>query len=553
MDGYLLALIIFLAYIAILIIGAKTKFWDKLHISLYGPLMLLKTKKGRNFLDRLSRYRRFWYAYGKTSIFVCLFAMVFLTAILIWEAFLVLKIPASEAPSPELMLGLPGINPVIPLWYGILGIAVGIVVHEVAHGITSRASKIKVESMGLVFLIFPVGAFVEPNEDELKETSSRNRLRIYASGPATNIFIAIICILLLSLVIAPSAQPITAGAVVISSATDSPADRFGLDSWAEIVSINGHEITSASDLDHLRFSQPGAPASVRVFYAGQYHDLEIPIGVVATGVVSGLPAYNSGIRPGMIIYSINGTVITGLDMFRSVVENETPYVPLDIVVLSPGFNASMGREWFEVNRSVTNITLTTKWDYYYANFPSENKPEYRKISYMGITCSIFGVYSVDTDFVTKLYTNPLGRVTGPGDAFMGFMKLIALPFLGYTPVGSPMADLYAPSGVFSFLGNDGYWITVNCFYWVFWINLMLGLTNALPAVPLDGGFVLKDLIKEAFIRGKRRKIGLNGMLSDRPGLTEEQLDKIVGSIVIAASLIILFLILWQLIGPRLGL
>jgi membrane-associated protease RseP (regulator of RpoE activity) len=116
-----------------------------------------------------------------------------------------------------------------------------------------------------------------------------------------------------------------------------------------------------------------------------------------------------------------------------------------------------------------------------------------------------------------------------------------------------MADLYAPSGVFSFLGNDGYWITVNCFYWVFWINLMLGLTNALPAVPLDGGFVLKDLIKEAFIRGKRRKIGLNGMLSDRPGLTEEQLDKIVGSIVIAASLIILFLILWQLIGPRLGL
>lgn len=553
MDGYQLALIIFLAYIAILIVGARTKLWDRLHISLYGPLMMVKTSKGRNLLDRMSRRSNFWETYGKVSIAVCIGAMIFLTALLVWEAFLALKIPASAAPSPELLLGLPGINPVIPLWYGILGIAVGIVVHEFSHGILSRVCKIKVESMGLVFLIFPVGAFVEPNEDELKAASSRNRLRIYASGPATNIFLALICILLLSLVFAPAAQPITDGAVVVSSAADSPADKFELRSWSEIVSIDGHAIKNASDLNRFTFPEPGSPSTVRVFYAGEYRDLEVPIGVVATGVVGGLPAHNAGIKPGMIIHSINGTLITGLDMLRSVIENETPYRPIEIVVLSYGYNSTMGRDWFVLNRSVTNITLTTKWDYYYAYAPNENRLEYKNISYMGITCSIFGAYPADTDFVKNIYARPLGDVAGPSEAFMGFMKLIALPFFGYTPVESPMSDLYAPSGVLSILGNDGYWVAVNCLYWIFWINLMLGLTNALPAVPLDGGFVLKDLIKEGVMRRRRARAGLNGLAIGQPGISDEQLDRIIGSIVIAASLVILFLILWQLIGPRLGL
>lgn len=553
MDGYLLALIIFVAYIVILILGAKTRLWDKLHISLYGPLMMIKTRKGRNFLDRMSRRSQFWFAYGKVSIAVCIGAMVFLTSLLVWQAFLVFKIPASAAPSPELMLGLPGINPVIPLWYGILGIAVGIVVHEFAHGILSRASRIKVESMGLVFLIFPVGAFVEPNEDELRTTSPRNRLRIFAAGPATNLFLALVCILLLTIVIAPAAQPVTDGAVIVSFSSGSPAEKFELRTWSEIVSIDSKEINDVNDLQHFTFTEPGAPSQVRVFYEGSFRELEVPIGVVVTGIVGGLPAYNAGIKPGMIIHSINGTVITSLDMFRSVVENETPFKPLSIIVLSPGYNSTLDRDWYVVNESIRNITLTTKWNYYYVNFPYENRLEYKNISYMGITCSIFGVYPADTDFIKNIYAKPLGEIATPSDAFTGFMKLIALPFLGYTPVESPMADLYAPSGILSVLGNDGYWVLVNCLYWIFWINLMLGLTNALPAVPLDGGYVLKDLIKEGIRRRAQARIGLNGLASERPRISDEQLDRIIGSIVIAASLMILFLILWQLIGPRLGL
>ncbi len=67
---------------------------------------------------------------------------------------------------------------------------------------------------------------------------------------------------------------------------------------------------------------------------------------------------------------------------------------------------------------------------------------------------------------------------------------------------------------------------------------MLGATNALPAVPLDGGFVFKDGI-EAILERVRR------------GLEPERRERIVRSVSYAFALMILALIMWQLIGPRL--
>ena len=38
------------------------------------------------------------------------------------------------------MIGLPGLNPVIPLWYGILALVIAMVVHEFSHGIFKQSS-----------------------------------------------------------------------------------------------------------------------------------------------------------------------------------------------------------------------------------------------------------------------------------------------------------------------------------------------------------------------------------------------------------------------------
>jgi len=66
---------------------------------------------------------------------------------------------------------------------------------------------------------------------------------------------------------------------------------------------------------------------------------------------------------------------------------------------------------------------------------------------------------------------------------------------------------------------------------------MVGITNAMPAIPLDGGFLYRDWIDT--IVSKARK-----------GLEQKDRDRYVNSIVMTTSLFVLFLIMWQLIGPR---
>ena len=56
-----------------------------------------------------------------------------------------------------MMIGLPGLNPVIPLWYGILALVIAMVVHEFSHGILSRVANVKVKALGLLMFFFPVG------------------------------------------------------------------------------------------------------------------------------------------------------------------------------------------------------------------------------------------------------------------------------------------------------------------------------------------------------------------------------------------------------------
>src|SRR5512136_1261076 len=99
-----------------------------------------RTGRGRNLIERLARPKRFWRAFGDLSIVLVAAAMVATTALLLWEATLVTNAAVrANPPSPELLLGIPGLNRLIPIGYGIFGLAVAIVLHEFCHGILSRA------------------------------------------------------------------------------------------------------------------------------------------------------------------------------------------------------------------------------------------------------------------------------------------------------------------------------------------------------------------------------------------------------------------------------
>ena len=404
-----------------------------------GPFLMWKTVRGRNLIDRLARPKRFWRIFGDVAILLVALTMVGTTVLLAWEATLVQSAAIrGNPPPPETLLGLPGINPIIPVGYGILGLAVAIILHEFSHGILSRVANIKIRSLGLIFLIFPIGAFVEPDEDELRALSRRERARLYAVGPATNILLAILFAALFSTVMVTSVAPVYDGVGIIGFTNNtSPAFLAGMKPYTVITAVNGTAIHSQSEF---------------------------------IAALSAVP--------------MNGTII---------VQAQDP----------------------AIRGPPTNYTVTTQWN-----------PTTRR--------AVLGIYAFDvsTDYYHPL-TNP-ARFDGVPRALLAF---VSLPFSGYSPIGDPATRFYQIQGPTAAIPAPLFWAFVNALYWLFWLNLMLGATNALPAVPLDGGYIFKD--------------GIESLVSRfRKGMPVETRDRIVRGLSYTFAFLILALVLWQLIGPR---
>src|SRR5256712_6753874 len=205
--------------------------------------LMCKTIRGRNLIDRLARPKRFWRIFGDVAIFLVALTMVGTTVLLAWEATLVQSAAIrGNPPPPETLLGLPGINPIIPVGYGILGLAVAIILHEFSHGILSRVANIKIRSLGLIFLIFPIGAFVEPDEDELRALPRRERGRLYAVGPATNVLLAVLFAPIFSTLILTSVAPVHDGVGIVGFPPKSPPAMAGMQPNTVITSINNTEV-----------------------------------------------------------------------------------------------------------------------------------------------------------------------------------------------------------------------------------------------------------------------------------------------------------------------
>ncbi len=94
--------------------------------------------------------------------------------------------------------GIPGVAPVIPgidlpLVAGLIALALLLVVHEFSHGILAALSKVRLKSIGLLMLgILPMGAFVEPNEDEILKLDALSQNKISVAGVSANFLFMII-------------------------------------------------------------------------------------------------------------------------------------------------------------------------------------------------------------------------------------------------------------------------------------------------------------------------------------------------------------------------
>ncbi|MCL4365560.1 MAG: site-2 protease family protein [Candidatus Marsarchaeota archaeon] len=93
---------------------------------------------------------------------------------------------------------IPGVAPIIPgitipLFAGILSLALLLAVHEFSHGVLSRIAKVRVKSSGaLMFGIIPIGAFVEPDEKAIGKLNAKLQNRISSAGISSNMLLSLI-------------------------------------------------------------------------------------------------------------------------------------------------------------------------------------------------------------------------------------------------------------------------------------------------------------------------------------------------------------------------
>ena len=227
------------------------------------PVIMWKTQRLRGLISRISNFSpTFWRWYMNVGIVVAFGAMAFITWTLVSSLPSVFEAPAVSIVIPG--VEMPGSSIYIPFFYGLIALATVLVVHEFSHGIQSVGEKISIKSIGLLLFAIIPGAFVEPDEDELKEAKRSSRLRVYAAGSIANITLAIIALLLVSLISAGIPTFFAEDGIAIDRiVSDSPSDGV-LKEGMVLEAIDNHQITNSSDyLDVVSHYSPGDNVSVK--------------------------------------------------------------------------------------------------------------------------------------------------------------------------------------------------------------------------------------------------------------------------------------------------
>ena len=439
--GYEIALLVVVLYAAVVyaLYRAGRLGPDK-PLSLLGPALMIKTKRGRSALDRWGRFRRFWTAASDLGIGLAIVAMVTILGLLVFGAIEALRLTPSQAPPVSEALGLPGINPIIPVGYGIIALVVGIVLHELSHGVVARSQNIGVKSLGILWCVVPDGAFVEPDDTEMLAAPRRKRDRVAAAGVLANFALTILFFALLSGMVSSAVTPNANGVGVAVIASDSPAANLSL-------------------------------------------------------------------APGDILLEINGTQTTSATLFLDSLANSTPNETIPLVYYSSGLGRTV----------TTSVVLATN-------------PNNKSRGYLGVA-----VYGLTPSELKQTLVWPPGSDQGP---LAGSVYWIILPLATLEPISGATTDFYHLSGPLAVLGTGWFWILANVLYWLAWMNFLLGLSNTLPLVPLDGGLLFRDFMASIAARFRR-------------GWNEAQLDRFAGRAVAFSSLLVLMLLVWQFLVPRL--
>lgn len=244
--------ILFIAWLVVL----QLERMGKLKAERHAIFLLMRTERGKEFISSISGFR-FWPAIATFGVVIALLGMVLVIFSL---GYAIYSTYFLKAHIEGAKLVIPGVT--IPFWYGIIGLVTVLVIHEFSHGIIARSENVPIKNLGAVFLtIIPIGAFVEPDEDELKEKSGIAKLRVYSAGSFGNIVLAMGALIAW---LSFSAQVFDPNSIqIVEVVKGSPADGI-LDEGMIIREINGQTISSRNDfLEATRKIEAGEEVSIK--------------------------------------------------------------------------------------------------------------------------------------------------------------------------------------------------------------------------------------------------------------------------------------------------
>ncbi len=526
----LAVLALFLAYTALVV--ALRRPLQARGVTVLGPLLMVRTQRGKRMVERAARHARFWRAYGSAGTLLVVAGMgIMLALVLVINGQSILRAlqgrppfpPAGPLTRPEAALLLPGLNPFVPLFWGVAGIAVAVLVHELGHAILTRVEGLTLKSMGLLLALVPIGAFAEPDEEELfgvrkkgeapapppkKIAGQKERLRILSAGVTGNFLVGGLCLALLFAFVLPGFAPASPTELWVREA--GPSSGLGA---GDILLLDGQPVKAGTDLDSLLAGMAGRTARLQAL-SGRSAEFAAPgfDGVRLASVQPGGAADRAGLRAGDTILAMDGTDARSLRAFQEFMMATSPGQAVAVTTDRGSFRATLGERDLGGRRSgflgVTGVQVVA-----------------------GVVLDTFPAQAYLELFSSVPRQNPL----------VALPLMMALPFLGgqpgFTPFSEPVSNFYRPTGGLASLGSGAFYLA-NLLLWVGWINLIVGLFNCLPAVPLDGGHVFRELVRKAL-----RRLRVEG---------EERRERVSAAIVRGFALFIFLSLFVSFLGPNLG-
>jgi membrane-associated protease RseP (regulator of RpoE activity) len=552
----LLFILIFLTWSAVIIYLDKRGILKKYNMDRIWYIALMwRTKKGRKLIDRIASAKKFWLNVSTGGFILFFIGMILMFILIALSAYIASTSPLVRPVGASEVLVLPGINPYVPFIYGIIGLIVAVVAHELSHGIIARVMGFKVKALGLLFIIIPMGAFMEPDEKEVEKGSRIARMRMFAAGPIMNFLLAFLFIGIFSWGMMGSLDAEGDPLIITDISSHSPAHLSLENTPKAIYSINGTKISSYKDLYDFGEIYAGEWITVEMKMNGDRVQVPMISGVIITGVGEDTPAEESGIKEGSILYSLNGLPVNSSKEFSDLMDETLEDEEISLVLMVPSYDdndvelsETPPEEFLNMESAYRgtglypdyemieyNVTLDDKFDYY-------RMDRYKGKGYIGVTSSYMGIVGIGSDEFLDTLNRPVHSSATLGGKVANIVYItFRLPLeLEKMPFHDPLTDIYDVQGPLSIIPEPVFWFIANTIFYTFWLNILLGLFNALPMVPLDGGFVFRDtmvLILKKFMKSS----------------SEEKLEAIAKRISVTASLLVLFMIILSFLGPRIQL